>query len=340
MQNSFSTFVQKEFCIFIKMKKRICFTYFLLCALYVADSQNLVPNSSFEIYTQCPGDFGFIYKAPPWFQPCTFVSNDISASSSSDLFDTCGTGTPTVGIPTNDLGYQPARTGHGYAGIYLHYDTTNWREYIEVPLLSTLIQNKRYCIEFYVSLAETSQEAVSNIGVYFSVDSLLDTRFWHPAITSVLPQFENPITNMLTDKTNWMQIAGYFIAAGGEKYMTIGNFHSPANTNFQNVSGGNQAYAYYYIDDISLTQCNVGVEEMENEEHVRLYPNPATNELTIESKMQNAEIEIRDVLGQMVYNTKAIAASSTIDVSMLSKGVYFISLQNGKQTINKKLVKE
>ncbi len=86
----------------------------------------------------------------------------------------------------------------------------------------------------------------------------------------------------------------------------------------------------------------VGVSEVVAKDinDVLVYPNPASNEIKIESKMQNAEIVIRDVLGQMVYSTKAIAASSTIDVSMLSKGVYFISLQNGKQTINKKVVKE
>ena len=82
------------------------------------------------------------------------------------------------------------------------------------------------------------------------------------------------------------------------------------------------------------------INDVAKDDELTMYPNPATNELTIESKMQNAEIEIRDVLGQMVYSTKAIASSSTIDISMLSKGVYFISLQNGKQTINKKLVKE
>jgi len=304
-------------------------------SLFKGYGQNLVPNPSFEIYTQCPGDFGFIYKAPPWFQPCTFVSNDISASSSSDLFDTCGTGTPTVGIPTNDLGYQPARTGHGYAGIYLHYDTTNWREYIEVPLLSTLIQNKRYCIEFYVSLAETSQEAVSNIGVYFSVDSLLDTRFWHPAITSVLPQFENPITNMLTDKTNWMQIAGYFIAAGGEKYMTIGNFHSPANTNFQNVAGGNQAFAYYYIDDISLTQCNVGVEEIA-EENINISPNPNNGQMTLSYHLaQAAELSIYDMQGRRLHTYTLQPNNQTLNLNLeeLNSGIYYYSIQAKEKTL-------
>ncbi len=86
--------------------------------------------------------------------------------------------------------------------------------------------------------------------------------------------------------------------------------------------------------------CTLGINEDILTNELTLSPNPATNEIKIEYNMQNSEIVIRDVLGQMVYKTKAIAASSTIDVSMLSKGVYFISLQNGKQTINKKFVKE
>ena len=324
--------------IIIKMKKYIIIL-FLIFALKNTYSQNLVPNPGFDTSVQCPYAGGKIYYATPWFQP-NIGNGNTSSSSSTDLFDTCSNFT-AEGVPTNEYGTQNAYSAYGYAGIIPFGDTTmnpNYGEYLEVPLMDTLKANKKYCVQFYVSLAECSKYSISNLGAYFSNDSLLAPNFH--AIDTVSPQVENPITNMLNDTINWMLVSGYFIANGGERFMTIGNFHSPSTTNAQLIGASTALYTYYYIDNASVVYCDPsGVEEMEMQD-VEISPNPATNEIKIESKMQNAEIEIRDVLGQIVYSAKAIAASSTIDVSMLSKGVYFISLQNGKQTINKKFVKE
>ncbi len=161
-----------------------------------AYSQNLVPNNSFETITQCPMVDSRIYYAPPWFQPHTWNGN-ITNSCSSDLFDTCGAGVSDVCIPQNAQSFQYARTGGAYAGIIPNADTFNYREYLEVPLLDTLITNHSYCVEYYVSLANSDGEAISNMGAYFSVDSLLthNVALQQPTIDSVTPQIENPIGN-------------------------------------------------------------------------------------------------------------------------------------------------
>ena len=57
------------------------------------------------------------------------------------------------------------------------------------------------------------------------------------------------------DSTNWVQISGIFVAAGGEDHVTIGNFFDSAGTQRTLVgtpTGGIDA-AYYYIDDVSVT---------------------------------------------------------------------------------------
>jgi len=133
--------------------------------------------------------------------------------------------------------------------------------------------------------------------------------------------------------TNWQEVGGGTNGIVGAIYSKDSNLYIGGY--FTQVGNGISANHIACWGPSPL-----GVNEIDDRRYARLYPNPATNEVKLESKMQNAEIVIRDVLGQMVYSAKAIAASSTIDVSMLSKGVYFISLQNGKQTINKKLVKE
>ena len=311
--------------------------------------QNLVPNPSFEIVPQCPAGPGALYGAPPWFQPATFQGNT-SNSSSSDVFDTC-TNVNTTGVPLNEFGHQVARTGHSYAGICLAEDTFNYREYIEVPLLSPLIANKGYCVQFYVSLADSSKEAISNFGAYFSVDSLLyNSVLQYPTINYVTPQFENPVTNMLNDKTNWVLVSGNFIASGGEKFMTLGNFHLPANTNSQNVSGGTITMAYYYIDDVSVTQCNVGVEELTNSPEITISPNPATTSISITSTNNIKEIKLINLLGEEVIITNyqlrispstplRVTDAVSVDVSSVSKGIYFVEVTDAKDNvINRKVV--
>ncbi len=68
------------------------------------------------------------------------------------------------------------------------------------------------------------------------------------------PQFQNPDSNIITDKTEWVEISGMYNATGGEKYIVIGNFYDDSSSNLIPVPGtlvGIHA-AYYYIDDVSI----------------------------------------------------------------------------------------
>ena len=307
---------------------------------------NLVPNNSFDVYSTCPVDIGQIYYAPPWFQPQNY-SGTTYMIGSSDLYDSWSNPSG-AGIPFNAMGHQLSRTGNGYAGIFFNYDTMNYREYIEVPLLSALVATQAYCVSFYVSLGDTSQQAISNVGAYFSVDSLLYPNTHLRAIDTVTPQFENPISNMLSNKVNWMLVSGSFIATGGEKFMTIGNFHKPANTNSVYLGPGAYPYpvAYYYIDDVDVhccgTDCTVGVSEVgiRNEE-LGIYPNPTTGVFTIHSEFSKIkEVRVYNLLGCEILKQVQNDQSATIDISGVSKGIYFIEVNTEKGVVRKKVVKE
>ena len=61
---------------------------------------------------------------------------------------------------------------------------------------------------------------------------------------------------------------------------------------------------------------------------ISLYPNPTSNNLTIETSKPTT-ILIVDLLGQELFNSK-IDISEVIDVSFLANGIYFVKdLQNG-----------
>lgn len=308
-------------------------------------SQNLVPNNNFSIITSCPNGPNQIYLAPPWFQP-SISSGNTTNSSSSDLYDTCFHQIGGFGVPANDAGYQLARNGGGaYAGIDTYGDSLNYREYIEVPLLSSLIANNIYCVNFYVSLANNATRAISNMGAYFSVDSLLDSTGL-VTIDYVTPQIENPVTNMLSDTLNWMLIFGSFTASGGERFMTIGNFYLPANTNFQAVVPSQNVgfFSYYYIDDVSVEDCTAeGIKEATQTNEITIYPNPFTSQTTITfSEVQkNAVIKVVNVLGECIQQLTTSNQQLILDMSGQAKGIYFVEIMDEKgNDVNRKIVVE
>ena len=87
--------------------------YFLcLCSIVPGicpiDAQNIVPNPSFETYTNCPTGLGTgNLECTPWVTPTL---------GTEDYFNACNTG--DVGVPANLFGNQAAHTGDAYVGGY------------------------------------------------------------------------------------------------------------------------------------------------------------------------------------------------------------------------------
>jgi len=203
-------------------------------------AQNLVPNPSFESYSAIPTAQDQLDLAVPWTSP---------TSSTPDYFHFLAASSSFVGVPGNMFGNQLAVTGQAYAGFHAR-PTNLYREYVETPLSSPLVAGQTYLISFYVSLADQSQWAVDKIGAYLSVGpvSLVSTLYTLP----LSPQVSNPVGNFITDKTGWTAISGQYVAAGGEDHMVIGNFlDNPSTTPL--VVGGAYPFAYYYLDDVSVT---------------------------------------------------------------------------------------
>jgi gliding motility-associated-like protein len=218
----------------------------------IAQPQNLVPNHSFEQYVNCPQTV-----APNSAFLSNHVENWFSASfgiSSPDYFNRCNTNFMSAGIPLNYVGEQEPSNGSAYAGIYV-WTTSGFREFVEIQLIHLLQANKTYYIELYVSFAEGISIACHTLGVYFSQNMLWCNGCYY---FSIIPQIENTKQiQALTDRENWMKISGTFIAQGGEKYLTIGNFRDTNNLELDTISsplpwGGNPSVSYYYIDDVFL----------------------------------------------------------------------------------------
>lgn len=129
----------------------------------------------------------------------------------------------------------------------------NYREYIIGELNDSLKSNRHYCGEFYTSLSNYSKGALEDMGMYFSIDTVLVSSTFG-GLFSLYPQIENH-KGIIIDTISWVKVNGSFIANGGEKYVTIGNFKDNAHTNYIEVSYGPDS-PYYFIDDVLVCECS------------------------------------------------------------------------------------
>jgi hypothetical protein len=86
----------------------------------------------------------------------------------------------------------------------------------------------------------------------------------------------------------------------------------------------------------------LGVDEVSFRESVTLYPNPATDlvTLTYTGEAQLEELTIIDMNGKLIktMDLKNFSHSQNIQTSELAKGMYFLNIQSNKDTIVQKLI--
>lgn len=204
-------------------------------------ANNLVPNPSFEQFTICPPGISPPFTAAIWLLPTT--------GGSSDYYNSCAPVASNVSTPVNSFGTQAPRTGSGYAGFILR-PTNLYREYLEVKLSAPLAAGNTYQVSFYVNLADQAQWAIDKFGAYLSMAPVGPIAA--APVLPFVPQVMQPSGTFITDKNNWTQISGTYLASGGEQYLVIGNFYDNVATTPQTGLGGFYPGAYYYIDDVSV----------------------------------------------------------------------------------------
>lgn len=84
----------------------------------------------------------------------------------------------------------------------------------------------------------------------------------------------------------------------------------------------------------------VGVEEMATK-NITVRPNPATDNFTIDlTDNSNAQIELYNLVGQVVYSDNVQNQTVNVNVSSLNSGVYMLKVtQNGKVFTSKVIIK-
>jgi hypothetical protein len=317
---------------------------------------NIVPDSSFERLKPCY-DTGVFYGvgSSTWLD---YWKNGNEGSSDFFMSFTCTPSNITLSnYPGSGYGYQYPKSGNCYAGLCVMIKPTrnlNFREYLRTELLMPLEAGKKYYAGCYVSIGEYGDfYSVNNFGIAFSVDSLIpDTSIeccpgepGHPIIFNA--QVMNDTIFNLSDTLGWVLVADTFIAQGGEKWLTIGNFRDDAHSVFVPTSHPNSvdSASYYFVDDVFLfcidTSCAtvpvIGIKETQTYRHnFGLYPNPAIHEITVEidafNDQKSALLRIYDLAGRLRKSDELLLHSGKgiTSIADLPNGAYFVEvIMNG-----------
>ncbi|MCA0431513.1 MAG: gliding motility-associated C-terminal domain-containing protein [Bacteroidetes bacterium] len=259
----------------INFKNRLIFFSLFLIFKITTAQLNLIVNPSFEDTIQIPTNQGQFNLCKNWI--ISFGTPEYFSTFSpttNTIFSNC-----LVSIPKSDFGLQYANEGNYYSGVGMFY-FPSWAGYSKFSVYFELLGGKLvnplnpshvYNFNLYYSNAEISKYINNQLSVYFSKEAYqLNTGIFNPnsqiwydtTINCITPQINNDTTLFLnSDTVNWHSFGGCFIAKGGEKFITIGNFkdgkyqkYLPLATNFtpSPQSNNNSEYSYLFIDDLSL----------------------------------------------------------------------------------------
>ncbi len=136
----------------------------------------------------------------------------------------------------------------------------------------------------------------------------------------------------------------------GGQFSSVGRIKSKGNTtakqsySYEDNLGSNRPKKIYYrlkMVDKNYNTTYAKVIEINakwRSADFRIFPNPANTELTIFlSSSDKAEIEISNAMGKLIMKN---GNKTKIDISTLSKGLYFINVKQGETRGTQKFIKE
>lgn len=200
--------------------------------------KNLVPNGSFENYRKKSGN---IKSAIPWQQ-----------IASVDFYQE-----PLSNDTTRQKG---AHGGNCYAGLRFQ---KQYKEFLQVKLADALHRGTTYHFEMYVRLAFWSNASVKSIGALFSK---VGYKSQADAVKTAMIDSVSKKGSFINGY-QWFKISGKYIADGGEKYLTIGNFSPNIKKDMirMNIFKLGFKEAYYFVDDISLVKAKEEIQKVKVE---------------------------------------------------------------------------
>lgn len=177
--------------------------------------------------------------------------------------------------------------------------------------------------------------------------------------------------NTNTDGNNWLKVtlegttsnrmgigSWIEISLGGNKqyrYTLNGEGYTSQNSGAEFFGLGNNTTVDYVkvtwlsgVEDIlynvssnqklHIVESSTLSVEKHNFESFKVFPNPSNGEFNIKTNLEQYKVEVNNVLGAKVFSKFIQSNQATIDLRVLSKGVYFLSVISENKSETKKIV--
>ncbi len=120
----------------------------------------------------------------------------------------------------------------------------------------------------------------------------------------------------------------------------------PAETgqSYTAVSNGNYAVVVTVGACSDTSACvaimSVGINEENSFQNINIYPNPTQAFFTIKlNQIDNGLVNVYNVLGELVFTNQLVSTETSIDLRNSEKGIYFVQISNGGETITRRVIK-
>ncbi len=302
--------------------------------------QNLVPNHSFEEYDTCRVFNGVYYpdNGPlGWF----------SAGDTPDFFMGCLPYGSFNATPLSYWVFQYPQDEGNYAGVCTYREFPEIREYFMVELIEPLVVGEEYHASFYASPGYGGPQpqlwlATSGIGMIFTTQP----RQWEMGdpVSGPLNHAHVWSDAIITDTVGWTLVSGSFVADSAYRYVMLGNAFDNASTDTLHFAYYNWLPAGYVVfDNVCVSAdpdgCPMAVDVTERPRYdVSVFPNPATEQLSVRGAKPGAMMGIYDAIGRCVYSGHSGAAPLVLDVGQWPRGVYSLMLNYNRESRSFKFV--
>jgi len=311
--------------------------FFLLYLLpFITQSQNLVPNWSFEDYDECPEGTSQIHFSTGW----------MSFRITPDYFHSCNT--IGVGVPNNVFSQNaPAIHGEAYGGFIRNHNTGN-SEVLAIELIEELVMGTEYYISFYLRRPNYNNNCWNNnIGATFTSTIYQD---WPMDLAMPLNNYAHILyADMFEEPNVWTKVEGTFIADSSYSYLAIGYHFDGDHMDVQCEIMEVPMQTYFFIDCVCVSidpemcpicETTTQIDDQQGSIKTLLaFPNPFVDhcQITLPS-------EIKGKLHLQLYNSRGISIKSWFEESnetfiisekyTREKGLYILEVEfeNGEKS--------
>ena len=137
----------------------------------------------------------------------------------------------------------------------------------------------------------------------------------------------------------WQQLANYLFPTSGFETMVLALPNSSATYQIAFKGKGNNGDGVY-VDEVAVGAASAVATIAETSSITAIYPNPTTGIVTVASNAIGADLTVFDMFGKQLLNTKVAAASTELDLSSFTAGIYMVRIASATGTTTIKIVKE